>query len=327
VGESAVLAILDERKNGTFTDVYNFVERVNLNACNKKSIESMALAGSFDAFGQISREQFVVENGKGETFLDILIRYGNKVQIDKASISNSLFGGDNAVSVAKPEPSHVEPWPDLVRLSKEKELVGMYLSSHPLDGYSVIINYVCNTTMDDIKQGNLVQNKELVFGGIVTDVRQRTSKKNEQFAFVTIEDYSGSAEIPFWSKDYIEFGKYLHPSLFLMIKAKYLPKVWKPSEFELKIFSISLLSEVMDTAVDKINISIPLSIINKVFVDDLFDEVSEHPGKAKLKITVTDYDEEPPMRLDLFSRPYQVQPSKDFIQYLEQIDSLALKIN
>jgi DNA polymerase III subunit alpha len=327
VGEGAVHAILDEREKGPFLDVYDFLERVNLSACNKKSVESMALAGSFDAFGQISREQFVAENNKGESYIDTLIRWGNKIQIDKASITNSLFGGENEVKVAKPELPNVEPWPDLVRLNKEKELIGMYLSSHPLDGFSVIVNYVFNTTMDDIKQGNLIQNKELIFGGIVTDVRQRTSKKNEQFAFVTIEDYSGSAEIPFWPKDFVEYGKYLRPSMFLMIKAKYLPKTWKPSEFELKIFSISLLSEEMDTAVEKINISIPLSIVKKAFVENLHEEVIKYPGNSKLNITVIDYDEEPPIRLDFLSRPYQVQANKSFIQYLEQIDSLTLNIN
>jgi len=327
VGEGAVRAILEERERGPFKDVYNFLERVNLNSCNKKSVESMALAGSFDAFGQLSREQFVAENGKGEPFLETLIRYGNKVQIDKATITNSLFGGDNEVCVAKPEPPRVPVWPDLVRLSKEKELVGMYLSSHPLDGFSVVINYVCNTSMDDIKQGNLAPNKELTFGGIVTDVRQRTSKKNEQFAFVTIEDYSGSAEIPFWPKDFVEYGKYLRPSMFLFIKARYAPRSWKPSEFELKVNSISLLSEVMDTAIEKVNISIPLSIVEKAFVEELYDEVRKHPGKAQLTITVTDYDEEPPLRLDFFSRSYQIQPTKDFIQYLEEMETVSLKIN
>jgi len=203
----------------------------------------------------------------------------------------------------------------------------MYLSSHPLDGFSVVIDYVCNTTMEDIKQGNLVQNKDLVFGGIVTDVRERTSKKNEQFAFVTLEDYSGSAEIPFWPKDYLDFGKYLRPSMFLFIKAKYVSKAWRPGELELKVNSISLLSEVMDSAVEKVNISIPLSIVEKSFVEDLFDEVRKHPGNAQFTITLTDYEEDPPCRLDLFSRAYQVQPTKDFIHYLEQMDSVTLKIN
>jgi DNA polymerase-3 subunit alpha len=328
VGENAVAAILEERrKNGPFADVYDFLERVNLNACNKKSVESMALAGSFDAFGQVSREQFAFENGKGETFLDVLIRYGNKVQIDKASVSNSLFGDEHDVMIAKPEPPRAAPWPDLVRLNKEKELVGMYLSSHPLDGFSVLINYVCNTTMDDIRQGNMLPNKELVFGGIVTDVRERLNKKNEQFAFVTIEDYSGSAEIPFWPREYLEFGKYLRPSLFLMLKARYGPKTWRPDEFELKVYQISLLSEVMDTAIEKINLSLPLSLVSRTFVDDVVEVVRQHPGRASLSLTVTDYEQEPPLRLDLFSRSYQVYPDKAFIQFFEEMEDVEVKVN
>ena len=327
VGENAVMAILDERENGLFKDVFNFLERVNLNACNKKSVESMALAGSFDTFEHISREQFMEENSKGETFLDQLIRYGQKVQVDKSTVSNSLFGGDNEVEVAKPEIPKVQPWPELVRLNKEKELVGMYLSSHPLDSYSVVINYVCNTTMDDIKQGNLVPNKELIFGGIVTNVRQRTSKKNELYAFATIEDYSGAVEIPFWSREYVEFGNYLKPSMFVMLKGTYQSRPWKPEEMELKIQSVNLLSEVAKTCVEKINVSLPLSAIDRPFIETLYDEIKKYPGNSALSFTVTDFDEEYPLRVDLLSRSLRVEPDKKLIEFFEQMEFAELKIN
>jgi DNA polymerase-3 subunit alpha len=259
--------------------------------------------------------------------LDLLIRYGNKAQADKAIISNSLFGGDNEIQVAKPELPIVERWPELIRLNKEKDLVGMYISSHPLDSFSVIMKYVCNTTMDDIKQGNLVSNKELIFGGIVSDVRERTSKKNEIFAFVTIEDYSGSVEIPFWAKDYMEFGKYLRTSMFLMLKGSWQNKAYKPEEMELKIHSVGLLSEVAETGIEKINISLPLSAIDKSFVDNLYDEVNKYPGKSTLSFTIMDYDEEMPLRIDLFSKAFHVNPDKSLIRFLEQIDFAELKIN
>jgi len=327
VGEGAVRAIIDERSKGLFKDVFNFLERVNLTACNKKGIESMALAGCFDNFEHVSREQFMVENSKGETFLDLLIRYGNKVQVDKAIISNSLFGGDNEVEVARPELPKVERWPELIRLNKEKDLVGMYISSHPLDSYSVVMKYVCNTTMDDIKQGNLVSNKELIFGGIVSEVRERTNKKNEIFAFVTIEDYSGSMEIPFWTKEYIEYGKYLRTSMFLMVKGFWQNKAYKPEEKELKIRSVSLLSEVAESGIQKINISLPLSAIDKSFVENLYDEVKKYPGKCALSFTVNDYDEEMPLRIDLFSKAFHVDPNKRLIDFLEQMEFAELKIN
>jgi len=327
VGENAVKVILAERENGPYKNVFDFLERVNLNACNKKAIESMALAGSFDSMKHISREQFMALNAKDETFLDLLVRYGCKAQADKAIVTNSLFGGDNEVEVAKPDLPKVDTWPELTRLNKEKELVGMYLSSHPLDSYSVVMNYVCNTTMDDIKQGNLIPNKELIFGGIVTAVRQRTNKRNELYAFAAIEDYSGSCEIPFWAKDYVEYGKYLKPSMFLMMKGTYQSKAWKPTEMELKINSISLLSEAAENCIEKVNLSIPLTAIDKAFVDSLYDEVRQYPGKSALTFTVTDYDEEVPLRIDLFSRSFFVEPNKKLINYFEQMEFAEVKIN
>lgn len=328
VGESAVRAILEERDaGGAFKNVYDFLERVNLNACNKKTVESMALAGSFDSLKHIAREQFMAENARGELFLDVLMRYGNRVQADKAVVRNSLFGGDNEVEVSKPELPKVGSWPELIRLNKEKELVGMYLSSHPLDSYSVVMKYVCNTSMDDIKNSNLMPNKELIFGGIVTDVRERTNKRNELFAFATLEDYSGACEIPFWTKEYVEFGKYLKPSMFLLIKASYQPRSWKPGEMELKIKSVNLLSEVAGNSVEKLNISLPLSAIGKGFMSVFMDEVNGNPGKTKLMFSITDYEQDPPIRVELFSKKYSISVSKRLVDFIEGLEFAELKIN
>ena len=328
VGEGAVRAILEERSiGGPFKNVFDFLERVNLNACNKKSVESMSLAGSFDSMRHISREQFMAENTKGEVFLDALIRYGNKAQADKAIVRNSLFGGENEVEVSKPELPKVDTWPELIRLNKEKELVGMYLSSHPLDSFSVVMKYVCNTTMDDIKNNNLVPNKELIFGGIVTDVRERTNKRNELFAFATLEDYSGACEIPFWTKEYVEFGKYLKPSMFLLIKGMYQARSWKPGEMELKIKSVNLLSEVAASSVEKLNVSLPLDSIGNGFMTVFMDEVKNNPGKTKLMFSVTDYEQDPPIRVELFSKNFQVCVSKRLVDFIEGLDFADLKIN
>ncbi|HKL92251.1 MAG TPA: DNA polymerase III subunit alpha [Bacteroidales bacterium] len=326
VGENAVNAILEERKNGVFRDVYDFMERVNLNACNKKSIESMAMAGSFDNIGSIKREQFLATNNKGETFLDLLVRYGNKFQLDKSIMTNSLFGGDNEIEVAKPEPPMCEPWPELIRLNREKELVGMYLSAHPLDSFYVAMKYVCNTTMEDIRQGNLTPNKELTFGGIVTDVRERTNKKNELFAFVTVEDYSGSVEIPFWAKDYVEFGKYLKPSMFLFMKGNWISRPWNPMEMELKIRNIRLLGEISENAVDAIHLSLPLSQLHKVEIENLYEMCKAHPGKTNLELTVVDYEEEPPIQVDFLSRSVWVNPSFELVQFLEELEYVEIKM-
>ena len=166
VGESAAQKIIKKReKNGPYKDLFDFVERVNLSSCNKKNIESLALAGAFDNF-HVQRESFFVDNGKGETFLDILVRYGNKYQTDKATAANSLFGDDNFVAIAKPEIPKAERWSDLERLNKEKELVGIYLSAHPLDEYRIILQYVCNTGMAELNDKESLIGREILAGGI-----------------------------------------------------------------------------------------------------------------------------------------------------------------
>jgi DNA polymerase-3 subunit alpha len=327
VGENAVLAILEERKNGPFKDVYDFVERVNLNACNKKAIESMALAGCFDSLNHFSREQFVASNAKGESFLEQLIRYGSKWQADKLLQANTLFGGENEVEVLKPEAPKTENWPLLVKLNREKELVGMYLSSHPLDSFYVMMHYVCNTTTDDIKSGNMPLGKELLIGGIVTQVREKTNKRNELCGFVTLEDYAGSTEIAFWPKDYIEFGKFLKPSLFLFIRAIYQEKPWKQEEKELKVKSIELMSDAAEHIVEHITLSLPLSAIDKAFVENLYEEVGKYPGKSRLCFTVTDYNAEWPLMVRLSPRQLRVKPDRHLIDYFEQMEFADLKIN
>ena len=190
VGESAVMNIIEERKkNGPYTNIFDFVERVNLTACNKKNIESLALAGAFDDMG-IQREQFFADNGKGEQFLEVLVRYGNKYQTDKSTAVNSLFGGDAFVAIAKPEIPQCERWGDLEKLNKEKELVGIYLSAHPLDEYRIILTYVCNTGMVEINDRESLRNRDLLLGGIVTAFREGTTKNGKPYGIVKIENIS-----------------------------------------------------------------------------------------------------------------------------------------
>lgn len=148
VGEAAVQSIMDERRaNGPYKGIFDFVQRVNLNACNKKNMECLALSGGFDSFPELKREQFFAVNSKGEVFLETLMRYGNRYQADKAAAVNSLFGGENVIDIATPEILPAERWGDLERLNKERELVGIYLSAHPLDEYAIVLDHVCNTHM------------------------------------------------------------------------------------------------------------------------------------------------------------------------------------
>ncbi|MDR3118432.1 MAG: DNA polymerase III subunit alpha [Mediterranea sp.] len=326
VGENAVECIICEREaNGPFKGIFDFVQRVNINTCNRKNLESLALAGGFDSFPEITREQFFAPNSKGEIFLETLMRYGNKYQADKAASTSSLFSGDNVVDIATPKIYPAGRWNDLERLNKEKELVGIYLSAHPLDEYSVILNYVCNTKVAELSDLSTLAGKELTIGGMVTAVRRGTGKKGNPYGIVRMEDFSGSSELAFFGNDLVSFSGYLNEGTFLFIRAKCQAKQWKPEELEVKVTSIELLSDVKEKLIEKLTITVSLPDLNKVMIAELTTLIKASPGNTELYFKVIDPDEN--MAVDLMSRPVKLSVQKDLISYLDACPELEYRMN
>ena len=326
VGESAVQSIVEERRaNGPFKGIFDFVQRVNLNACNKKNMECLALSGGFDSFPELKREQFFAVNSKGEVFLETLMRYGNRYQADKAAAVNSLFGGENVIDIATPEILPAERWGDLERLNKERDLVGIYLSAHPLDEYTIVLDHVCNTRMAELEDKSALAGREITMGGIVTSVRRGISKNGNPYGIAKIEDYSGSAELPFFGNDWVTFQGYLGEGTFLFIKARCQPKQWRPEELDIKITSMELLPDVKEKLVEKITILVPLSVLNSAMVAELSSLTKDHPGNTELYFKVTDRDEK--MHVDLISRPVKLSVGKELISYLKERPELEFRIN
>ncbi|WP_106484254.1 DNA polymerase III subunit alpha [Bacteroides sp. Marseille-P3684] len=326
VGENAVQAIIDERtKNGPFTSIFDFVQRVNLLACNRKNVENLALAGGFDSLPGVKREMFFAANAKGETFTELLIRYGAKYQVDKAAAINSLFGGENQVEIAKPEIPPFEPWNSLDRLNRERELVGIYLSAHPLDDYAIILENVCNTHMSDLADKSALVNRELTMGGIVTNVREGRTRNDKPFGIVKLEDYSGSGEIPFFGNDWLTWCNYLREGYFLYIRAKCLPRQWNPNELDLKIGSIELLPDVKENLIDKITITTPLSSLDKELITDISTLVQKNPGNAELHFRVVDRDNK--MHVTMKANKVKISVKRDLITYIKSRPELEFKIN
>ena len=325
VGESAVQSILAERSaNGEFKNIFDFVQRVNLSSCNRKNIENLALAGAFDSFEGIKREDFFMPNAKGETFTEVLVRYGNKYQLDKAAAAQSLFGGDNMVEVATPEIIPAPAWGDLDRLNRERDLVGIYLSAHPLDEYSVILNKVCNAKMDDLKDLTPYQNMDLTLGGIVVSVRDTFTKKGNPCGFAKVEDYSGAYEFAFFGSDWVERKTFFAPGMFLFIKAKCQPKRWSQDEYEVKVNSIELLPEIKDRIIEKLTVTLPLSAIDEEVIEEFSSIVSECPGKAELCFFVQD---EEGQCVNLTSKKCRIAVDKKIVSYLDNQTLLSYKIN
>ena len=326
VGESAVQSIVEVRRaNGPFKGIFDFVQRVNLNACNKKNMECLALSGGFDSFPELKREQFFAVNSKGEVFLETLMRYGNRYQADKAAAVNSLFGGENVIDIATPEILPAERWGDLERLNRERDLVGIYLSAHPLDEYTIVLDHVCNTRMAELEDKSALVGREITMGGIVTSVRRGISKNGNPYGIAKIEDYSGSAELPFFGNDWVTFQGYLGEGTFLFIKARCQPKQWRPEELDIKITSMELLPDVKEKLVEKITILVPLSVLNSAMVAELSSLTKDHPGNTELYFKVTDRDEK--MHVDLISRPVKLSVGKELISYLKERPELEFRIN
>ncbi len=325
VGESAVQNIIEERKkNGPYKDLFDFVERVNLSACNKKNIESLALAGAFDNF-HVQRESFFLDNGKGETFLDVLVRYGNKYQTDKATAANSLFGDENFVAIAKPEIPHAERWSDLERLNKEKDLVGIYLSAHPLDEYRIILQYVCNTGMAELNDKETLVGREVLAGGIVTGFREGTTKTGNPFGILKVEDFTGSGEIALFGQDYIEYSKYGKPGMYLLISGKMEARKYNDKIFDFRISSIKLLPNEKDKLIENIRITVPIHDLDEPMINELSTLIKNNPGNSLLYFRVVDGSNN--IALNLFSQNVRLKITKELIDYLSESETIDFKIN
>lgn len=326
LGDAAVAAIIKERvTNGPFKTIFDFVQRVPVSACKRNNLESLALSGSFDCFSDIQREQYFALNSKGESFLDTLARYASRYQIDKNTAQNSLFGGFDVVEVATPEIPQAAPWSALERLNKERELVGIYLSAHPLDDYAVILQNVCTVQFSDLQDINNYANADLTLGGMVTNVRKGISKAGKPYGIVTLEDYSGSFEMPFFGQDWTTWCSYMDEGNTLFITAKCQPKQWRQDELEIKIGKIEFLADVKDTKIESITISMALEALDEDTLQAISILVKQNPGNSSLYFHILDAEGQ--MTLTLQSRNQKVSVKKDLISYIESKPSLSYKIN
>ena len=325
VGENAVNSIVDERtKNGPFGGIFDFVERVNLSAVNRKNTEALSLSGAFDCFSEIRRSQFFANDAKEVAFIDNLIRYGGKFQADKGTVQNSLFGDGNFVGITRPEIPKAEDWSMLVKLNREKELVGIYLSAHPLDTYKLEIDHFCTNTLSEFKNLAVLNGKDMTFAGIITEVRAGTTKTGKPYGSIILEDFTDSHKMLFFSNDWIDFNKYFVVGYALLIKGKVQPKPFGDNELEIRVKTINMLANVREELVKSISIIVPLQIIS----DDLIMELKEHTnhkGKVELHFKVVDKSEN--LTVDLFSRTQRISLSEDLINYLGNCEEIDFRLN
>ncbi|MDX9696004.1 MAG: DNA polymerase III subunit alpha [Bacteroidales bacterium] len=326
VGENAVIKIVEERKeNGNFKNIYDFIERINLSHVNKKTIEGLATAGAFDNLDSIARGQYFTVDAKETTFIENLIKYGNTFQADKNTKQISLFGGKNTIEISKPNAPVQNDWQKLETLNREKEIIGVYLSAHPLDDFKLEIDNFCNASLSELSELAHLRGKELAVAGIVTEVKHGTSKNGNPYGFLTIQDYTDSFRFALFGKDYQEFRKYCYMDYPLLIKGNILPKAYKEEELEFKIKSIMMLGEVRNNLVRSISITIPIQSIQPALINEIKEVALKQKGKAQLKFKIVDPEEK--LSVNLFSRTEKIDVSNDLIAYLNKKSDLHYSVN
>ena len=323
MGDAAAINIIEEReKNGPYKDIYDFVQRVNLSAVNRKALESLALSGGLDNFG-IRRENYFGETPKG-TFIEILLRYGQTYQQEQNQMQNSLFGDMGGVEIATPKPPEAEQWSTIELLKKERDLVGIYLSAHPLDEYSVVLNSMCNLRCDqltrDMDKQELAKTAELTFGGIVSSVTSRFTKNNKPFGIVTIEDFNGQGELALFGDEWTKWQHMLKEEYIVYITATMRQRFANaPNSLELVIKSVEFMNDVKDKRIERFTIYIDSTLLHNSRMNDLEVLLKSNPGNVPLYFNI--HDSEHNTDLTLLSHNTTIDPSKKLLNFLDDLNN------
>jgi DNA polymerase-3 subunit alpha len=327
VGENTVNNIIAERnRNGKFLSVFDLAKRLDSKSVNKKSLEGLALAGGFDSFEGVHRAMFFVPDADGSTLTDRMVKYSNQLSNGNDTSQASLFGGEDEIQVTEPQLPRVEAWSALEQLSREKEVVGFFISGHPLDPYKLIIEHRCNANCAQLKAGlEPFRNREVIFGGIITGFENRTSKTGNAFGKLIIEDYNGSVELMLFGKDFIEYNKYMVQGLFVFVKARVQERFNQPGSLEIKLSKIELLDEVKKNAFNLIRLKIRLSALDSELVNRLDALFGRYEGKSSLEFYVE--DEEQHQNIRLFSKKHKIAIDNDFLLELDKLADVKYDLN
>ncbi len=325
VGEAAVDSIVEERQaRGEYKDIFDFVARINSRQVNRRCLESLALAGAFDCFSDIQRSHFFATDNEGITFIEKIVRYSAKISELKAAATQSLFGELGAGTgndISMPKIPATEPWSIMEQLKNEKEVVGVYISGHPLDEYKIEIQNFCNSNSGLLEsKPNIVQS----FAGIVTKINVRTSGNGNQFMIFTLEDYAGNYEFALFAKDYIQFERFIAQDRLLYVQGSYQLKNKHTDQMVFKIQSIELLTELLEERTKELRLRLNLSHLNLETVDYLEDLFDQYKGNKKVILEV--YDEKDCVQLDFLSRKVQLTISKALVMDLSKVENIGFKL-
>ena len=342
---AAANAIIEEREaNGPYADLYDFLERVPSSSMNRKALEVLSLAGAFDCFG-IQREQYLAPSGKYNVFLDAISQYMSQYQNAKHEAENSLFGGFDSVEISKPKPTKAQEWSAIEKLNRERDLVGIYLSAHPLDEFSVVMECLCNTKCSEIGReadmDTISKRETITVGGIVTNVREMFTKRGTPMGVVTIEDFDGSGEQAFFDKQWAQYkGMFtIGSSIFMRMKCE--ERYRGTGQYSLNVYSVEFMRDVADKYMSELTIHIDLSAFESTksedreedtkptsssnMLADLATIIKEAPGTTQLHFSIRDtrISSQP---IEMTSHSSGVKINRRLIDFIKSNDCLKITI-
>lgn len=330
VGAGAVATIVETRKeSGSYKSIFDLAKRVDLRAANKKAFENLALAGGFDNLGTSHRAQYFHEEGDGITFLEKAIKYGAKFQENENSSQVSLFGDASEVQIPEPEVPPCEEWGTLEKLKREKEVVGIYISGHPLDDFKTEMKYFCNAQVNEFHNIENLVKRELTFGGVISDVQHRVSKMGKGWASFTVEDYYDSFEFRIFGEEYLKYKHFLMINNFVHIKT-YIKEGWtnketgKKGDPRIQFGNVQLLHDIMGLYAKKLTIQLNIDELQEEQISHLKDIFRSHPGESSLHFVVYEMKEE--VKLHMPSRKQKVKISQELLDTIEE-EQVLYKLN
>lgn len=322
-GDSAVEAIIQERDaHGPFEDIFDFAKRVNQRSVNKKTFECLALSGAFDCFEGIHRRQYVYAKDGDASLIEKAAKYAAKTQLDEQSSQVSLFGGTTGTAMPKPKIESVEPFNELEKLNLEKEVVGIYISGHPLDNFRFEMDAFCNTLCNQLIDLESLLGRETKICGIVTAVEHRTTKTGRPFGKFTLEDYSGNFTFTLFGEDYLKYKNFMMQGWFLFIEGIIQRNNWGRMDVEFKIRGIELLNELIQKRLQGLALRLPIHAITADVVDKIEELCKKNPGQAALQLFIKDDYEA--LQVELLARTYRINVTNALVQEFKKYAEIGV---
>ncbi len=324
-GDAAVEAIIQEREvRGPFRDIFDFAARLSHRAVNKKTYECLALSGAFDCFPGIHRRQYVFAKDGEVSLLEKATKYAAKTQQEAQSAQASLFGGSSRFAMQQPRVDYVEPFTEIEKLNLEKEVIGIYISGHPLDNFRFEMETFCKTACNELNELEHIVGRETRLGGIVATVEHRTTKNGKPFGKFTLEDYTGNYTFTLFGEDYLKFRNFMNVGWFLFVEGMAVKNTWGQQNLEFKVRNIDLLHELGAKRSKGVQISINAADLTQEMIGLIEDVCNSHTGNTPLYFKIQDRQEN--INLELLSRKFRVNPVNDMARQMIKAGEIDVSV-